>query len=107
MIVEHPFGTIKRNWGYDYVLVKGLNKVDGEFGLIFLCYNLKRVINILGVKELIYRLKACFCKIRKILALLRRFKEQNIFEIFLKTLKTEVLYGLILKPNSTNFITLK
>ena len=107
MIVEHPFGTIKRNWGYDYVLVKGLKKVDGEFGLIFLCYNLKRVINILGVKELIYRLKACFCKIRKISTILRRFKEQNIFEIFLKTLKTEVLYGLILKPNSINFITLK
>jgi len=107
MIVEHPFGTIKRNWGYDYVLVKGLKKVDGEFGLIFLCYNLKRVMNILGVKELIYRLKACFYKIRKILAILRRFTEENIFEIFLKNIKIEVLYRLILKPNTINFITLK
>jgi hypothetical protein len=59
MIVEHPFGTIKRTWGYNYVLVKGLDKVDGEFGLIFLCYNLKRVINMIGATELITRLIAC------------------------------------------------
>jgi len=107
MIVEHPFGTIKRNWGYDHVLVKGLEKVDGEFGLIFLCYNLKRVMNMFGVKELICRLKACFCKIHKISAILRRFKEENIFEIFLESIKIEFLYGLILKPNLINFITLK
>lgn len=72
-IVEHPFGTIKRQWGYNYLLVKGLEKTDGEFGLMFLCYNLKRVINIIGIKELIYRLKACFNKIRTIIAILSNY----------------------------------
>jgi len=27
-IVEHPFGTIKRQWGYSYTLVKGLEKSE-------------------------------------------------------------------------------
>ena len=31
-IVEHPFGTIKRQWGFDYTLMKGKQKVDGEAG---------------------------------------------------------------------------
>ena len=59
-IVEHPFGTIKRQWGYSYTLLKGLEKAGGEFDLICLCYNLRRSVSILGVKALIERLKACF-----------------------------------------------
>ena len=51
-IIEHPFGTIKRHWGFNYTLVRTKKKVGGEFALIFLCYNLKRVINILGVSGL-------------------------------------------------------
>lgn len=47
-IIEHIFGTIKRQWGYDHILLKGLRKNDGEFGLIYLIYNLRRIINILG-----------------------------------------------------------
>lgn len=50
-IVEHIFGTIKRQWGYDHILLKGLRKNDGEFGLIYLVYNLRRIINILGVES--------------------------------------------------------
>lgn len=51
-IVEHPFGTIKRQWGFDHVSLKGLKKVNGEFGLICLCYNIRRVLTILGVQGL-------------------------------------------------------
>jgi hypothetical protein len=54
---EHPFGVVKRQWGYDHVLLKGLAKADAEANRIFLCYNLKRVINILGINELIWRLR--------------------------------------------------
>jgi transposase len=50
-IIEHVFGTIKRQWGYDHILLKGLTKNDGEFGLIYLVYNLRRIINILGFKN--------------------------------------------------------
>ena len=51
-IIEHIFGTIKRQWGYDHILLKGLRKNEGEFGLIYLVYNFRRVINILGLPKL-------------------------------------------------------
>ncbi|AHM59089.1 transposase IS1182 family protein [Flammeovirgaceae bacterium 311] len=57
-IVEHPFGTIKRAWGYSYTLMKGLKKVDGELGLIFTCYNLRRAVSILSVPKLLKLLKS-------------------------------------------------
>lgn len=57
-MVEHPFGIVKRQWGYDHVLLKGIDKVEAESNLIFLCYNLKRVIKILGFKEFMKRLLA-------------------------------------------------
>ena len=56
-IVEHPFGTIKRHFGYDHFLRRGFASVQSEIGLILLAYNLKRTINILGVKEMIALLK--------------------------------------------------
>jgi transposase len=47
-IVEHPYGTIKRNWGYDHTIIKrGVNKVSADVGLIFTCYNLRRLMSIL------------------------------------------------------------
>ncbi len=52
-IVEHPFGTMKRHWGYTYFLTRGLASVGTETNLICLAYNFKRVIKIKGVKELI------------------------------------------------------
>ncbi len=56
-IVEHPFGTIKRNWGYTYFLTRGLESVGTETSLICLAYNFKRMIKIMGVKELIRLLR--------------------------------------------------
>ena len=44
----------------DHILLKGLPKNNGEFGLIYLCYNFRRVLNILGVNELKKRLKKLF-----------------------------------------------
>jgi len=55
-ISEHPFGTLKRSWGYIYTLVKGLKKVNGEMAIIFTMYNLRRAMSILGINELISRL---------------------------------------------------
>lgn len=59
-IIEHPFGTIKRSWGYSYTLLRTKRKVGGEFALIFLCYNLRRAMTILGAKGLKEALKARF-----------------------------------------------
>ena len=52
-IVEHVFGTIKF-WNYqNRFLMRGLEKVKGEFSLSALAYNMKRAINIIGVKQMI------------------------------------------------------
>ncbi len=47
-LVEHPFGTLKCRAGYRHFLVRGFAKVRGEWNLMALCYNLARVLNILG-----------------------------------------------------------
>jgi len=57
MMVEHPFGTIKRGWGAYYFLTRRKVSVSAEISLSFLAYNLKRVINILGTEEILRRLK--------------------------------------------------
>lgn len=56
-IVEHPFGTIKRNLNYTYFLRQGLASVNTEAASIFVAYNLKRVVNILSVQGAIQKLQ--------------------------------------------------
>ena len=56
-IVEHPFGTIKRHWGFTHTLVKGLEKVNGEMNLIMFCYNFLRTKNILGFDRMLKAIK--------------------------------------------------
>lgn len=51
-ICEHPFGTIKRQWGFTYTLMKGLQKVNGEMNLIMLVYNMKRTLSIIGFTKM-------------------------------------------------------
>lgn len=63
-IIEHPFGTIKRSYGYYYTLLRTKKKVSGEFALIYLCYNLRRVISILGVNALKEALNAAIFRIK-------------------------------------------
>jgi len=57
MIVEHPFGTIKRALGYTYFLLRGHENVKCESYMHFFIYNFKRVINILGITPLIAAIK--------------------------------------------------
>lgn len=52
-IVEHPFGTLKCRAGYRHFLVRGFNKVRGEWSLMALCYNFTRVLNILGFERFV------------------------------------------------------
>jgi hypothetical protein len=56
-INEHIFGIIKRQWGYDHTLMKGLKKVDAETGLIFTAFNIRRILNIPGTKKFIRKMK--------------------------------------------------
>jgi hypothetical protein len=50
--VEHPFGSIKQWMNQGAFLMRGLDKVRAEFSLTALAYNLRRVINIVGVEAM-------------------------------------------------------
>ena len=52
-IVEHPFGTLKCRAGYRHFLLRGFDKVRGEWSLMALCYNFSRVLSIVGLDKLI------------------------------------------------------
>src|SRR5262249_47802915 len=56
--VEHPFGTIKQWMNQGAFLMRGLEKVRAEFSLTALAYNLRRVLNIVGLPKLIAALPA-------------------------------------------------
>ena len=59
-IVEHPFGTIKRGWGYSYVLTKkGMARASADVGLMLVAYNLRRIFNIIGWEPLLAYLRGC------------------------------------------------
>jgi len=51
-LAEHPFGTVKRGFGFSYFLTRGTESVRAESCLHFLVYNMKRAINIMGTSGL-------------------------------------------------------
>jgi len=50
---EHPFGVVKRVWGLGQFLCRGKEMVTGEMSMAFMAFNLRRAVNILGVKKLV------------------------------------------------------
>jgi len=50
-IIEHPFGTTKKIWGFGQFLCRGQEKTTAEQSLTFLAYNFRRVFNILKKNE--------------------------------------------------------
>ena len=56
--VEHPFGTLKMWMGATHFLTKTLPRVKAEMSLHVLAYNLKRVMQILGIGETLRVLRA-------------------------------------------------
>jgi|WetSurMetagenome_2_1015567.scaffolds.fasta_scaffold71244_1 transposase len=47
-IVEHHYGTLKRQWGFSYILTKkGMKRAGSDVGFMFIAYNLRRIGNIL------------------------------------------------------------
>jgi hypothetical protein len=72
-IAEHPFGTIKRQWGFSYVLTKrGINRASSDVGLMFIAYNLRRIISILGKDQLMEYLRILVSLFLTVSAFLRR-----------------------------------
>lgn len=79
-ITEHQFGTLKRQWGFTFTLMKGKENVLSEVNLLFMIYNLRRIMTILGPNELKNRLKSLISsislKIRPLLVKISNFKHQ-------------------------------
>jgi hypothetical protein len=58
-IVEHPFGVIKRQWDFYYIMTKrSIKHASSDVGMIFTAYNLRRIFNILDKNQLKTYLKA-------------------------------------------------
>ncbi|GAB6846352.1 hypothetical protein JCM10599A_01560 [Paraburkholderia kururiensis] len=51
--VEQVFGTLKYWMGYTHFLTRMLGRASTEMSLQVLAYNLKRVMNILGVERMV------------------------------------------------------
>lgn len=57
-IVEHPYGTIKRQWGFYYIITKkGMKRASADVGFMFVAYNLRRLMNIIDKNMLTKFLK--------------------------------------------------
>jgi len=54
--VEHPFGHIKRNLKTDAFLMRGRDGVQAETSLLGTCFNVARMITLMGVSGLIEKL---------------------------------------------------
>lgn len=79
-ICEHPFGTIKRQWGYTYTLLKGLQKVNGEMNLIMLVYNIKRTLSLLGFEKMLTAINKWIPDYKKVFW----FVQKAVYSRFLK-----------------------
>jgi len=67
-LVEHPFGTMKRQWGYDHIMTKKTMKhAAADVGLIFIAYNLRRLFNIVGIEPLKEVFSLIFSRIEALL----------------------------------------
>ena len=55
---EHPFGHIKRNLKTDSFMLRGTDGVQAETSLLASCFDLRRVMTILGITALMEKLTA-------------------------------------------------
>ncbi len=52
-IVEHPYGVLKRQWGFYNIMTKrGKKRASSDVGFMFIAYNLRRIMNILSQEVL-------------------------------------------------------
>lgn len=103
-IVEHPYGTIKRQWGFSYISTKKYKiRASADVGLMFVAYNFRRIMNIIGKNELKkYLQQVAFSfsdKKHEIKQIYLRYKapeffninSREIFNLSLKRLKFDLL----------------
>jgi hypothetical protein len=50
-ITEHQFGTLKRQWGFTFTLMKGKENVLSEVNLMMIAYKLRRLMSIFDIND--------------------------------------------------------
>ena len=77
-IIEHPYGTIKRQWGFYYVITKkGMKRASSDVGFMFIAYNLRRLMNIIDKNKFTTFLQGLVFLFSQIMA----FTKAVIFQI--------------------------
>jgi len=67
--VEHPYGTIKRQWGFSYIMTKKtMKRASAVVVLMFVAYNLRRILNSIGKEAFMSYLLAFFAILGSVLA---------------------------------------
>jgi transposase len=94
-IVEHPYGTIKRQWGYYYVITKkGMKRASADVGFMFIAYNLRRLMNIVDKNLLSKHLQELALSFSTILTSVKAI----IFKIRPSIFYTHVSQNILLAP---------
>jgi len=105
-IVEHPYGTVKRSWGFNYIMTKKyMERADADVGLIFTAYTLRRIFNIIGFEALKNYLKELLsvflAYISSHRSQIKPIEPSYIFELFFIFL----LFDFLLLPTAGCLIT--
>lgn len=75
-LVEHPFGTLKRQWGFDHIMTKkGIKRASADFGLMALAYNLKRIMKLISEGKGVIKsyIDGLICFLKQIIATISIF----------------------------------
>jgi hypothetical protein len=98
---EHPFGTIKFWMGATHFQMKTLKHVGTEMSLHVLAYNMKRVINILGTKQLIEAIQARVASSSKkptrpaqLIEFIRAFYKAGTYKSQMRAIQTQLSHSL-------------
>lgn len=103
-LVEHPFGTMKRQWGFDYIMTKKTKaRASADVGFIFIAYNLRRLFNIISKDQLTAYLRAFIALFLAIKIQLRQYivLQNHIEQVLDKSQKVRFFY----RPGSQYTIT--
>ena len=79
-VTKHQFGTLKRQRGFTFTLMKGKQNVLSEVNLIMMVYNLRRLISICTSKDLKNKLKALNPHILNLHKLFLAFTTRYLFK---------------------------
>ena len=93
-IVEHPYGTIKRQWGFSYIMTKkGMARASADVGIITTVYNLRRLINILGKELFKEYLKVLVINILTFVKLINSKISELFFKILSHRLNKNIFFS--------------